>query len=338
MLSIEYMGLIPARVGPRAPVPAAALASVAARLVGSPTRKCRPLTPSATFSAIPPMSLQITGRPKWKASWITSGEFSHQIDGTTTQSMSAIYAASLPCSYLPTKVTFSRVASRRSLTVVLERPGLEVEVRAVDGRAALGPGGSLRGRAYSELERGDERIVGLIRWTNEERHRLEQDLDALVRRQLPEETEPVTVLRALDRRRSGRRRPSILLDNDLVGRKSPFDVPLAQVRAWCDEAVHQREMRLDESLAQEEGLRADLRIALVAASRRLLRARLIVGHTEHLPLSVADRHELVERVDDGRIRQRVPDLAKQVVSEEHGVLEMDDIGLDGLRKDRRCFV
>ncbi len=31
---------------------------------------------------MPPTSLQITGRPWKNASWITSGEFSHQIDGT----------------------------------------------------------------------------------------------------------------------------------------------------------------------------------------------------------------------------------------------------------------
>jgi hypothetical protein len=43
-----------------------------------------------TFSLMPPMSLQITGRPWKNASCITSGEFSHQIEGTTTQSIFAI--------------------------------------------------------------------------------------------------------------------------------------------------------------------------------------------------------------------------------------------------------
>ena len=42
------------------------------------------------FSAIPPMSLQITGRPWENASWMTTGEFSHQVDGVTTQSTSCI--------------------------------------------------------------------------------------------------------------------------------------------------------------------------------------------------------------------------------------------------------
>ena len=58
---------------------------VAARSAALPTRKCSPERPSATFSAMPPMLLQITGRPAAKASWITSGEFSHQIEGTITQ-------------------------------------------------------------------------------------------------------------------------------------------------------------------------------------------------------------------------------------------------------------
>ena len=68
------------------------------RLPASPLVKCSPDTRSATFSAIPPMSLQITGRPCRKASWITSGEFSHQIEGTTTQSTPAISSGSRSCS------------------------------------------------------------------------------------------------------------------------------------------------------------------------------------------------------------------------------------------------
>ena len=44
---------------------------------------------------MPPMSLQITGRPCWNASQTTSGPVSHQIEGTTTQSIRAI---SLPSS------------------------------------------------------------------------------------------------------------------------------------------------------------------------------------------------------------------------------------------------
>ena len=67
----------------------AARTIVSARSRGFRTSKCRPSTPSRTFSAIPPMPAQMTGLPLTKASWITIGEFSHQIEGTTTQSTSA---------------------------------------------------------------------------------------------------------------------------------------------------------------------------------------------------------------------------------------------------------
>lgn len=51
--------------------------------------------PCRTSSALLPMSLQITGRRWWKASWIATGVFSHQIDGITTQSTCAINRGSL---------------------------------------------------------------------------------------------------------------------------------------------------------------------------------------------------------------------------------------------------
>ena len=88
-----------------------------------------------------------------------------------------------------------------------------------------------------------------------------------------------------------------------------------------------REMRLDEPLAQEERLRADLREALVAAARRRLQAQLVAVGAHHLAVAVADRQELVQRVDDRRVRQRAADRAEHVVADEEGVLEVDDVGL-----------
>ena len=43
---------------------------------------------------MPPMSLQMTGLPWRNASGTTRGPVSHQIDGTTTQSMRCISLAS----------------------------------------------------------------------------------------------------------------------------------------------------------------------------------------------------------------------------------------------------
>jgi hypothetical protein len=46
----------------------------------------KPLTPSFTSSFIPPMSEVITGIPAMKASWMTSGETSYQVEGATRTS------------------------------------------------------------------------------------------------------------------------------------------------------------------------------------------------------------------------------------------------------------
>ena len=67
----------------------AAARMVSARAAASPGGTWRPVTPSATSSAMPPMPEQITGRPAARASWMTSGAFSHQVEGTTTQSTAA---------------------------------------------------------------------------------------------------------------------------------------------------------------------------------------------------------------------------------------------------------
>ena len=67
-------------------------ACVSASAAASPGGTCSPSTPSSTSSAMPPMPEQITGRPAARASWITSGAFSHQIEGTTIQSACRISA------------------------------------------------------------------------------------------------------------------------------------------------------------------------------------------------------------------------------------------------------
>ena len=41
---------------------------------------------------MPPMLEQITGLPLVKASWITTGEFSHQVEGITIASIPCISA------------------------------------------------------------------------------------------------------------------------------------------------------------------------------------------------------------------------------------------------------
>ena len=69
---------------------AAASCIVSASAAASPGGTCRPSTPSSTSSAMPPMPEQITGRPAARASWMTSGAFSHQVEGTTTQSTARI--------------------------------------------------------------------------------------------------------------------------------------------------------------------------------------------------------------------------------------------------------
>jgi hypothetical protein len=74
---------------------AAAAPKVAARSAALPTSKCTPNTPSSTFSAMPPILEQMIGRPAIRASSMTTGEFSHQIDGTTIQSMPRISSITL---------------------------------------------------------------------------------------------------------------------------------------------------------------------------------------------------------------------------------------------------
>src|SRR5687767_14889135 len=58
-----------------------------------------------------------------------------------------------------------------------------------------------------------------------------------------------------------------------------------------------------------------------------LQAQLLIFGTHHLTSAMTDRQVFMQRVDDRRQWQRVPRLANQVVPEEEGMLEMNDVGL-----------
>ena len=64
------------------------------------------MTPSLTTSGMPPIRDATTGTPARNASWMTSGLFSGQIDGTTSTSIDASAAgtrswAIAPCTRTP---------------------------------------------------------------------------------------------------------------------------------------------------------------------------------------------------------------------------------------------
>ena len=119
---------------------------------------------------------------------------------------------------------------------------------------------------------------------------------------------------------------AVVLEPDAVARDAPLDVALEQELAGREEHVHVVEVRLDEPLAQEEVLRRDRREALVAAPRRSVHAELAVG-AHHLAVAVADRQELVQRVEDRRVGKHAPHGRHEVVAEEERVLEVHDVGL-----------
>ena len=64
------------------------------RAAASPGGTWSPVSPCATASARPPWPETMSGRPAARASSTTRGAFSHQSDGTTTQSTEAMRAAS----------------------------------------------------------------------------------------------------------------------------------------------------------------------------------------------------------------------------------------------------
>ena len=81
--------------------------------------------------------------------------------------------------------------------------------------------------------------------------------------------------------------------------------------------------------AQEERLRRDLGIALVAAPRRGLQAQLAAEGPHQLAVVVADREVLVQRVDDRNVGQQAPRQAEQLGADEQGVLDVDHVGALG---------
>ena len=234
---------MPSRSCSHRPGVLAATRICSARSAGSPAMKWMPSTPWVTFSPMPPMRLQITGRLCMNASWITSGEFSHQREGTTTQSTFAISRGTSAGMYGPANVTFGLAA-------------LSVWIMY-----SLMPGGST-----SMLAPCRYRYVGC--GLLQPRHGLQQDLDALVRADLPEEPDPVP-RPVLDRNLMGRLRDAtVVLELQPLAGDAPVDVALEQEVARTQELVHVLEVRLDQALAQEEVLRRPVREALVAAPRR----------------------------------------------------------------------
>ena len=127
---------------------------------------------------MPPMSLQITGRPCWNASCTTSGPVSHQIDGTTTQSICAISLASSARLVGAAEGDVVAVVSRAGRSnCVLKLGRLELEIRAVDPEMAV--------------EVVAEDVIAS-----------QQDVGALERSELAEEREAVARPVLLGRRRS----------------------------------------------------------------------------------------------------------------------------------------
>ena len=78
---------------------------------------------SRTFSAMPPMSLAMIGRPWRNASWITTGEFSHQVEGTIVQSTSRIRVGRSGLLYEPMKRSRRPATRNSSLTAAWNSSG-----------------------------------------------------------------------------------------------------------------------------------------------------------------------------------------------------------------------
>ena len=75
----------------------------------------------------------------------------------------------------------------------------------------------------------------------------------------------------------------------------------------------------------------------MAALGRGLVAKLVVARSNHLAITGANRHVLVERVDDGGLGQRVANLTNQLVPEMERVLDVDYIRLDCGEKRAEVF-
>jgi hypothetical protein len=142
----------------------------------------------------------------------------------------------------------------------------------------------------------------------EQRHRLHQHVHTLEVVELPEERDAVA--RLPRRREVGHDMvlpdAAIVLEPDALSRDAPSHVALQQELARREEHVDVVQVRLDEPLAEEELLRRYRREALAAAPRRGVCAQLAVG-AHHLPVAMADRQVLVQRVEDGDIGEHPPD-------------------------------
>ena len=175
---------------------------------------------------MPPMSLQMTGRRWAKASWITSGAFSHQIDGTTTQSTAAIRRA------------WSRVHTVRDAG--FGRGGQRL-LEMLDRR------GGLMGRAAVDGERvADARAA-------QARGRLQRDRRALEAVDVSEEAEPVAP--PIRRGTCGGARDSrqAIADHlDATRIDAPGDEAIAQKPARRNETVHDAQRASDMQLAKAD--------------------------------------------------------------------------------------
>lgn len=120
-------------------------------------------------------------------------------------------------------------------------------------------------------------------------------------------------------------RPCVGDDLDLLAGDAPVDVALAQEAARRDEAVDGGEMRLEEALAQQETVRADLREAAMTLGGRCAGAALPVTRPQHQPVMMADRIIVVQRHHDRRLRQEPPRQRQELGADQHEMVDVDDI-------------
>src|SRR5437763_17093703 len=76
-------------------------------------------------------------------------------------------------------------------------------------------------------------------------------------------------------------------------------------------------------LSCSKGVYRYFRKTLVAILRRRIAAQCIIFCPHHLAVSVTDRQEFLERVNDRRIWQCVARLTDQIVSKKQSVLKMN---------------
>ena len=199
--------------------------------------------PSRTASAMPPILLAMTGRRWRKASWITSGAFSHQIEGTTTQSTAR------------DQVRRSRRGDRgqdeRRADRLPSTEGVELvdEILRLERRAAVEPQleilDALRNRRCAALRRLGDALPGI------EIAEIAEDRAASVRRG-----------RCGAGSAAGR---PLATTSIAVGRQAPSHIALLDEPAWRDEEIDLPEKGLEDALAQQELVGGDIGEAAVAA-------------------------------------------------------------------------